>query len=140
MPVDCVRALANRLSSTESPAREDSRVSERPASEQITWLLITHQVHYNSFEEEYGIAKRTREQVWCSSILATQFMSREVECSERRVDHRDPETSEAGLSTAELCLQHGITEQAYHAGWRSTMNEERRRQRGIRVKRAPGQR
>jgi transposase-like protein len=39
--------------------------------------------------------------------------------TQRRADHRDPEAAilkqgETGLSTAELCRQHGISEQTYY--------------------------
>ena len=34
--------------------------------------------------------------------------------TQRRANHRDPEAREAGLTTADLCRQHGITEQTYY--------------------------
>jgi putative transposase len=38
----------------------------------------------------------------------------EGHATQRRADHCDLKQGEAGLATAELCRQHGITEQTYY--------------------------
>ena len=47
-------------------------------------------------------------------MLSWKEKQREGNPTQRRADHQDPEQGEAGLTTAELCRQHNITEQTYY--------------------------